>query len=164
MREHDLDAVLNLQSACYGSEFREPKNAFAAKLRGAPESCWVCDVPEGLLAYLVCLPVKGAQLPALHAPLWHTSANPEWLYLHDLAIHPSARGQGVATRMLKGAHEFALRQNLAWVGLIAVQGSVPFWRQHGFECEEHGAPRVSADKLATFGQGATFMLRRLEPA
>lgn len=160
MLEGDLDAVIHLQSTCYSSEFHEPKAAFASKLMAAPDSCWVMPGPRGLLAYLVCLPIEGDQLPALHAPDWRKPCNPDWLYLHDLAIHPDARGMGLANSMLFRANELAQTRKLASMGLIAVQDSVPFWRRHGFEPVTGAAAQISVDKLASFGKEATFMLRR----
>lgn len=159
MQEEDLDAVIHLQSTCYSREFHEPKAAFASKLAAA-DSCWVVQGPCGLLAYLVCLPIEGDQLPALHAPDWRQSDNPDWLYLHDLAIHPDARGGGVAQAMLLRANDLAKSRKLATVGLIAVQDSAPFWRRHGFEPASGAASQISAAKLASFGKDATFMLRR----
>lgn len=161
MREHDLPAVISLQSQCYRPEFHEPEAAFASKLRAAPESCWVQEGPEGLQAYMVCLPMEGGTLPALHAPDWHRPPNPDWLYLHDLAIHPAMRAQGLAGLMVGRANELALQQKMAFVGLIAVQGSQPFWARHGFDSGAK-ASWVPPEKLASFGEGATFMLRRLE--
>lgn len=160
MQEGDLDAVIRLQSTCYSNEFHEPKAAFASKLKAAPDSCWVMHGPGGLQAYLVCLPIAGSQLPALHAPDWHKPANPDWLYLHDLAIHPDARGMGLASLMLSKANELAESRRLASMGLIAVQDSVPFWRRYGFEPVTGAAAQISEGKLASFGKEATFMLRR----
>lgn len=160
MLEGDLDAVIRLQSTCYSREFHEPKVAFASKLKAAPDSCWVIHGPDGLLAYLVCLPIEGDQLPALHAPDWRKPANPDWLYLHDLAIHPDARGMGLASLMLSRATELAQTRKLASMGLIAVQDSVPFWRRYGFEPVTCATIHISEEKLASFGKEATFMLRR----
>lgn len=160
MLEGDLDAVIKLQTTCYGLEFHEPKASFASKLLAAPESCWVVPGPSGLLAYLVCLPIDGDRLPVLHSPDWIRSDNPDWLYLHDLAIHPDARGAGLAGLMLQKATELAQAHGLRAMGLIAVQGSVPFWRRHGFEPVVGTAHQISEAKLASFGDGATFMLRR----
>ena len=38
----DLDAVLRLQSTCYGPDFVEPAEAFASKLRETAvlQTCW----------------------------------------------------------------------------------------------------------------------------
>lgn len=160
MLKGDLDAVISLQTTCYGPGFHEPKASFASKLQAAPESCWVMPGPSGLRAYLVCLPIEGDRLPALHSPDWRRPPAPDWLYLHDLAIHPDARGGGLAKLMLQRATELAQTLGLTSMGLIAVQGSVPFWRRHGFEPVAGKASQISEAKLASFGEGATFMLRR----
>lgn len=160
MLEGDLDAVISLQTTCYGPEFHEPKASFASKLLAAPDSCWVLQGPSGLLAYLVCLPIERDRLPALHSPDWRSSPAPDWLYLHDLAIHPDARGAGLAKLMLLRATELAQTLGLPSMGLIAVQGSVPFWGRHGFEPILDKGSQISEAKLASFGEGATFMLRR----
>lgn len=162
MHTSDLDAVISLQSTCYAHQFREPKQAFAAKLNAVPASAWVVDGPSGLWAYLVCLPIEGDQLPALHATEWHTPPSPQWLYLHDLAIHPDARGAGLAGVLLSKAHELAFSQGWQALGLIAVQDSHAFWRKQGFEPAELPSPLIHADKLASFGKEATFMLRRIK--
>lgn len=159
MQEADLDAVIGLQMACYDREFHEPKSSFASKLFAAPDSCWVAAGPQGLLAYLVCLPIEGDGLPALHAPQWRKPLHPDWLYVHDLAIHPQARGTGLASAMLQQATALARDQHLATMGLIAVQGSVPFWHRHGFEPARTPIAQGMAAKLASFGEGAVFMLR-----
>lgn len=162
MQTSDLDAVISLQSTCYAPQFHEPKQAFAAKLNAAPASAWVIDGPSDLWAYLVCLPIDGDELPALHATEWHPPPHPQWLYLHDLAIHPDARGAGLAGVLLSKAHELAFSQGWLAVGLIAVQDSVAFWRKQGFEPAELPSPLIRAEKLASFGKEATFMLRRIK--
>ena len=162
MQTNDLDAVIALQSTCYATPFHEPKQAFAAKLNAVPASAWVVDGPSGLWAYLVCLPIAGDQLPALHATEWHPPPSPQWLYLHDLAIHPDARGAGLAGVLLSKADELAFSQGWQALGLIAVQDSLAFWRKQGFAPTELPSPLIHADKLASFGKEATFMLRRIK--
>ncbi|MBI2731813.1 MAG: GNAT family N-acetyltransferase [Aquabacterium sp.] len=160
MQEDDLDAVIELQKVCYSAEFHEPKSSFASKLRAAPDSCWVAAGPDRLLAYLVCLPIEGDALPALHAPDWCKPHQPDWLYLHDLAIHPDARGTGLARAMLHQATTAAHSQGLSTMGLIAVQGSVPFWSRHGFAPATAPVAQLMAKKLDSFGEDAVFMLRQ----
>lgn len=162
MRQDDLDAVISLQSTCYSAQFHEPRQAFAAKLHASPACAWVLDGPNGLLAYLVCLPIEGDQLPALHATECYPSPTPQWLYLHDLAIHPDARGQGLADLMLDQARALALREAWEALGLIAVQDSVNFWRRQGFETVAMPSRYIATDKLLSFGKEATFMLQRVK--
>lgn len=157
MRHDDLGAVLALQHQCYVPAFHEPLAAFASKLTAAPDSCWVAqDEQARVCAYLVCVPVEGPALPALHAPDHRPARAPDWLYLHDMAIAPFARGLGLAPRLLAHALTYAREAGLARVGLIAVQDSCGFWQKQGFEADR-GSPSVPPDKLATFGPDAVFM-------
>lgn len=157
MRHDDLGAVLALQHQCYVPAFHEPLAAFASKLTAAPDSCWVAqDEQARVCAYLVCVPVEGPALPALHAPDHAPAHAPDWLYLHDMAIAPFARGLGLAPRLLANAQTYAREAGLGCIGLIAVQDSSGFWQKHGFKADR-ASRRVPPDKLATFGTDAVFM-------
>lgn len=158
MAPGDLAAVLSLQQQCYAHAFHEPHASFAAKLEASPQSCWVARGATGLLAYLVCLPVEGNGLPALHAGHWRRPDHPDWLYLHDLAIAPEARGSGISRALVGQACAWARAMSLPHLGLIAVQGSEPYWRKLGFAAI-WPTPRVNADKLASFGPNAQYMQR-----
>jgi GNAT superfamily N-acetyltransferase len=158
MAPADLPAVVALQHQCYGPDFHEPMQAYAAKLAASPHTCWVLTCNTLVCAYLVCLPVEGDGLPPLHATAWSAPAGPDWLYLHDMAVSAPTRGAGAAQLLLACAIDFARSRQLPELGLIAVQDSVAWWARHGFVPTWPSA-RVSPDKLASFGPHAQFMLR-----
>lgn len=158
MQASDLDAVLDLQQRCYAPAFHEPREAFASKLLASPRSCWVMPGPSGLHAYLVSLPIEGDQLPKLHAGAWHHPAHPDWLYVHDMAVAPAARGSGASGLLMQQAYAFARALILPDIGLIAVQDSSPYWARQGFVLVNSSA-RLTPDKLASFGTHAVFMQR-----
>jgi GNAT superfamily N-acetyltransferase len=155
----DIEQVMAIQHACYASAFHEPAQAFTSKLRASPLSCWVLSISAQVRGYLVCLPIEGDQLPPLHAKQWSAPARANWLYLHDMAIAPDARGAGAARQLLDLAIDFARSHQLADIGLIAVQDSQPYWSKRGFVPALPGE-RVSSTKLATFGPHALFMQRQ----
>lgn len=161
MSDSDLQAVLSLQQRCYASAFHEPLAAFASKLQAAPGSCWVLPstLPGELMAYLVCLPVAPGALPALHASDCPPPDEAAWLYVHDMAVAPEARGAGVAPQLLAQAHAWARLAGLKALALVAVQDSQPFWSKQGFQSVPDALP---ADKLASYGDGACFMLQALD--
>ncbi len=163
MQAHDLPAVLALQARCYAPEFHEPHDAFASKLQASPRSCWVLAGRDGLLAYLVSLPIEGDQLPKLHARTCPYPARPDWLYVHDMAVAPEARGSGASTLLLGEAFGLARSLALPQAGLIAVQGSLPYWVKQGFRPVVADS-RVERDKLASFGADARFMVRDIPGA
>ena len=154
----DVPAVLALQAQCYGPEFLESAQAFRAKLEAAaPHRCsWMAWRGEEPLAYLV-------SLPALDAPSLSLPAVPRLLYLHDLAVAPAGRSLGLGRRLVAQVLESARALGLARLGLVAVQGSVPYWQAQGF-AEPAVLAETLARKLASFGDEARWMERMLAVA
>ena len=84
-----------------------------------------------------------------------SSAAPDCLYLHDLAIAPAGRGAGVG-KMLVQAFMGALQASaLHSASLIAIQGSAPYWMRFGFAPAPLTPPLAA--KLQTYGQGAQYL-------
>ncbi len=160
MTPADLDAVLALQQRCYGVGFLERREAFAAKLAVTDGlgCCWLVrrDDDGAPLAYAVSLPVCEVTLPALDALHCERPASPTLLYLHDLAVAPEARSLGLASRLLARLTDSARALGLARMGLVAVQGSVPYWQRQGF-AEPASLTAPLRAKLASFGAEARFM-------
>ncbi len=162
MTPADLDAVLSLQERCYGVAFLERREAFAAKLAVAEGlgCCWMVRRDGQALAYAVSLPACEATLPALDAPRCERPAVPTLLYLHDMAVAPPARSLGLAARLLTRLAESARALGLAQMGLVAVQGSVPYWQRRGF-AEPAALTAALRPKLASFGAEARFLVQSL---
>ncbi|MFG6466172.1 GNAT family N-acetyltransferase [Roseateles sp. BYS87W] len=164
MTPADLDAVVALQQRCYGVAYWESREAFAAKLAAAAGQacCWVAEQGAQLMAYAVSLPVASGEVPRLHAPTVNAAARPAQLYLHDLAVAPEARAHGLAGALLARVAQAAHAQGLSTLALVAVQGSVPYWRRHGFTPADP-VPAAAADALMSFGSQACYLVRALEP-
>jgi len=162
MAPADLPAVLALQAQCYGPEFLESAQAFEAKLRAAAAlgTCWLASRAGQPLAYAVSLPLCPETLPALDAPQCALPAEPQLLYLHDMAVAPAGRAMGVARRLLALLEARAQALGLGRMGLVAVQGSLPYWQRHGFAPLQQ-LPAALQRKLASFGQQARYLERPL---
>lgn len=163
MTPADLDAVLALQQRCYGVGFLERREAFAAKLAVTEGlgCCWMARGEGGEpLAYALSLPVCEATLPALDAPHCERPAIPTLLYLHDMAVAPEARSLGLAARLLARLADSARALGLPRMGLVAVQGSVPYWQRQGF-AEPTSLSDAVRGKLASFGPEARFLVQSL---
>ena len=157
MSPADLPGVLAVQRACYGPGHLEPLEAFASKLTASPTTCWVAEAASGeVLAYLVCLPTDARSLPALHTTQWQAPAHTDRLYLHDLAVSPSAQGLGLGPQLVARARQVAQAQGWQQLVLIAVQGSEPFWARQGFGVSFPPNAAIEA-KLSSFGDTARFM-------
>ena len=187
MAPQHMDAVMAVQAACYHAIAPESFAAMDAKrVAGAGLSLVAQRVDAGrkqpagagnigietnvnggsgssaslqaedIDAYLIALPVRWPNFPALNAePLPSQAA--DTLYLHDLALHPRARGSGVATRLVNQVLVSARQAGLQQAALIAIQGSVPFWQRFGFAVQQPDP--VLAAKLASYGGSAQLMRR-----
>ncbi len=158
----DVPLVLALQAQCYETQFLESAQAFEAKLRFAEPygSSWIAIQGEVALAYVVALPVCLQTLPALDAPDVTLSAQPELLYLHDLAVAPTGRSLGLGRRLAERVEQRARALGLARMGLIAVQDSLAYWQRQGF-AELPSLPAVLQAKLVSFGPQARWMERQV---
>jgi len=159
MRPADLPAVMAVQRECYAPEFLESLESFASKLRQTEsvQTCWVASSREGaLLGYVFSLPVSEGSMPALNAPNYTLPPEPEFLYLHDLAIAPAGRGHGLARFLVDKVQERAEVLGLSRVGLIAVQDSQGFWRGQGFAPRPR-LPEWLQTKLRSFGDCARYL-------
>lgn len=95
MTEQDLPAMLAVQAACYPPAMQEPAAIVLARLRAASGTTLVADGADGVCAYVFAYPSRlGAVTPlgARFAP----APDADTLYIHDLAVAPSALGQGLA--------------------------------------------------------------------
>ncbi len=155
MRPDDLDAVERLGNAIH-VEHPEAPEVFAERQNLCPDGCFVLAVPEGLTGYVISHPWSLGNPPKLNTLLGPLPARPDTWYIHDLALHDRARGTGAAPAIVTHLVTLAGAHRLPTMSLIAVGRSPGFWGRQGF------APTVlGGDKLASYGPGATHMVRRL---
>lgn len=155
MRTPDLPAVLALQAAAHTPDKHEPGASFLAKLLAAPGSCFLAEQAGRPRGYLVALPTAQHRAPALHALHWQAPAQADGLYLHDLVVHPQARGQGVAQALMSAFFKRLAQAGLRQASLVAVSGTQRFWQHAGFEAFAPTADQAHA--LASYGEGAAAM-------
>lgn len=157
MSPADAASVLALQQRAYPSTHWESWAVLGAKLALHPAGCWVAVDAQGTVqAYLFSHPWQQGAAPALHGKLTALPAAPDCYALHDLALAPEARGQGLAQRLLGLARAQAEDLGVGMLSLVAVQGSAGFWRRQGFE------PLPGADPaLARYGADAVAMVLAL---
>lgn len=152
----DIDAVLAIQTACYPAHLIESAEALLAKSRLSPSSCWLAYENDRPLGYLFSHPWQGKIPPALDFPLACLPDQADCFFLHDLAIHPVARGCGAADKLLRHAMQWARAQRFSWTMLVAVQGSQSFWQRYGFSALAAAAPALQ-EKLAGYEPGAACL-------
>lgn len=153
MRAADLAAVRAIAAAVHPA-YPEDDAVFAERLALFPQGCLMLDRGGYVLAH----PWRHAAPPALNTRLGVLPAAPEVLYLHDIALLPAARGQGMARAALGLLEAVAAAQRLGEIALVSVGEAGAFWAAQGFAAA--ALPEL-ADKLASYDARAAYMRRPL---
>ena len=159
MREEDIATVLEIQSCCYDETKLESEGAFLAKLNASPASCFIALMAESPVGYLVAVPAEAGCLLPLNSQAYSVPSGANALYLHDLAVHPTVRGLGVAAALIEAYFKSLKQLKLQFACLTAVNESSEFWRRYGFR--KVVPINSSSEQMATYGEGAQYMSQLL---
>ena len=155
----DLPGLRAVQHACYGAAFIESTAVFAQRL-ASPANCSLVLVQTGqVCAYLAAYHSVRGKVTPLHGD-FEATAQPNTLYLHDMAVLPALAGRGLAGALLALLWQQAQARGLQHSALVSVQGSHPYWARHGYST----LPVLDAAQrqhLASYGDGAVYMGKRL---
>lgn len=153
----DLPALMEIQRLCYGDAYVEGHDLFARRL-ASPANCSMVAVHgDDVVAYLAAYWSVAGKVTPLHGD-FEAYAQPDTLYLHDMAVHPTQAGQGLARRLLAPLWEQALRRGMRYSALVSVQGSQDYWCRHGYSVHSLQDP-LQQQRLGSYGRDAVYMLR-----
>ena len=155
MAPADLPAVAQIAGQVHAA-YPERPEVPAERLRLFPAGCAVAAGEGAILGYAIAHPWTLGPPPALDTLLGCLPATPACLYLHDVALLTAARGGGLGTALVDRLRALAAHERLPTLALVAVHGSVPFWRRHGFAAVVPDDPAVAA-KLRSYGPAAALM-------
>lgn len=159
MHERDIPAVLSVQAQCYSPAMNESACIIRERLAAAPQTAWIAEWGGQVQAYLTTYPGTLGKIGALGGQ-FEIPAEADCLYLHDLAVAPSASGHGLGGRLVDKALKTALAMGLRQAALVCVQNAESFWQGLGFQ----RVPRLSAEAraaLATYIGEAHYLARTL---
>jgi ribosomal protein S18 acetylase RimI-like enzyme len=157
LKTADMADVLRIQDYCYTEIEPESFDSLQAKILASPSTCLIAESSEGVVGYLIAVPIIYPNLPALNSPTFELAAGADTLYIHDLAVDRAGRGKGVAQALVRASIDAAKRGGLALASLVAIQNSQSFWEQYGFKTVPEPADEL-IPKLATYGIDAKLML------
>lgn len=158
MTEADLEGVLAVQAACYPASMREPAAVVLARLRAAPATTLIAGDRHGVYAYVFAYPTKLGRITPLNGG-FTPAPDADTLYVHDLAVHPHAHGQGLGQRLAQALLRAAPGLGLKHGALVAVLDARPFWEKLGFSAT---APGQGAGALASYPGKAVYMYRQID--
>lgn len=153
----DLPAICAIAARIHPALPERPE-VFAEKMRLYPDGCRVLVAGDDIAGYGLAHPWKRHQIPPLDRFLERLPEDADCLYVHDIAVLPDRRG-GVARAYMTGIAELARASHIATLALVSVYATRPLWERLGFRSVPADAALHA--KLASYGEGATYMLRDL---
>jgi ribosomal protein S18 acetylase RimI-like enzyme len=157
MTAYDLTAVQGIADTVH-VDFYERPEVLAERQRLYHNGCYLLEIAEKPVGYILSHPWTYATLPPLDTLLERLPSNPDTYYIHDLCLLQVARRIGAASKILNALTKHAGAQGYDTMSLVAVNGSVPFWEKHGFVVTEE--PELYA-KLLSYEEGARYMVKTL---
>ena len=151
----DLPAVLGISQEVHPAYPEDPA-VFAERLALYPAGCFVLAGQGGLHGYALSHPWRFGEPPTLNTLLQALPEAPDTYYLHDIALADTARGGRLGSRIVARLVAVARAAGLETLSLVAVNGSVPFWRRQGFEVVRDEAIRL---RVLSYDAQASFMAR-----
>jgi predicted N-acetyltransferase YhbS len=131
IEEHMWPAILALQSEAYYQIEPEDLETMHSKWRASPSCCFVYQNRGDILGYLLAHAWNSEEPPKLSQVL-EQNCSGSILFLHDLAVSQTLKGQGVGHKMMDHLLKTIAPMNFKKINLVAIQGSVPFWQNMGF--------------------------------
>lgn len=156
----DLADLLAVQLACYGEGFVESGEVFARRLASPANCSLVLERGGSVCAYLAAYRSVRGKVTPLHGD-FEVVAQPDALYLHDMAVLPSCAGQGLARALLLQMWASARQEGLRHTALVSVQGSQGYWQHFGYSAYPL-RDATQRERLSTYGCEAEYMMRRLD--
>ena len=138
--------------------YPEDDAVFAERLQLYPAGCLVFEHRSVIMGYAISHPWRFGHPPALDTLLGALPARPDTFYIHDVALLPDLRGSDLGTIIVQLLVQQARLDDLDSMSLVAVSGSLGFWRKNGFQPIERDDLQAA---LSSYGSGATFMARSL---
>jgi GNAT superfamily N-acetyltransferase len=152
----DLEAVTRLGNAIHVAHQERPE-IFSSRVTLFGDGCWLATLPHDRSApvgYALAHPYPTESIVPLDTVLTGPIAG-EVLYIHDIAVHPAARGHRLGGAFVTQLRHVAQQHRLRALALTALDGLAPYWASMGFSAVD--SPRLRP-KLASYGPGACYMM------
>ncbi|KAF7786447.1 hypothetical protein PRUB_a1012 [Pseudoalteromonas rubra] len=134
IKEKNWVGILEVQDSAYHEIGLEELDVLKSKQSASPDTCFVCvSDRDGVLGYLLAHPWTGSEPPKLFEPLPEDVVDSDTLFLHDMAVGPHYKGQGIGRSMMEVLVEVSVKKGVKRITLVAVQGASRFWSLLGFK-------------------------------
>jgi len=155
MSANDVEGVLRVADVIHPN-LPESDYVFTERIKLFPEGCLVLVEDDEVCGYALSHPIRYQQPPALDSLLGSIAPEANQYYIHDLAILPKFRGQGLAAECMGKLLTIANRYPSTC--LVSVYGTSSFWARFGFVAEPIDA--ALSKKLEDYGDDAAYLSRQ----
>lgn len=154
MTIQDVPQVSEMEAIAHPN-YHEGAAMVANRLALFAQGCCLCEIEGEPVGYMISHPwVKGQPVP-LDVMIDRIPDGADCLYLHDLALMPTARGSGAAQDALKHAESICVAHGLTAIAIVALPYAIGFWERVGFS-----APLPNKGEVERkYGAGARYMER-----
>jgi GNAT superfamily N-acetyltransferase len=157
-RASDLAAIGTIAARIH-PDLPEHPEVFAEKMHLFPDGCLVLARDNDIVGYGLSHPWMQHRIPPLDGFLNALPAAADCLYIHDVALLPECRGRGGARAYVAGIADLARGSGIGTLALVSVYATRPLWVRLGFGPVTPDAALRA--RIASYGAGATYMLRDL---
>ena len=156
MAIHDRDlADIDRLATDIHPGLRERPEVFAEKIRLFPEGCKKLVIDGRIFGYGIAHPWELYEIPKLDAFLEILPLSPGCLYIHDVAVHPSARGMSALKFFFKATEATAISKGIRKLACVSVYETNELWSRFGFKVF---ANDEISGKLKSYGDTAKYMI------
>lgn len=155
LRLDDVEALLHVADKVH-PDLPESDHVFIERLKLFPQGCLALVEDGELCGYAISHPIRARQPPELNSLLGEIAPDANQYYIHDVAVLPRLRGQGLAADAIKKLLDVAKRYPTTC--LVSVYSTAPFWSRFGFAPEP--IDKALAEKLQEYRDDATYLSRQ----
>lgn len=149
----DLKAVISIADFVH-RELQERAEVFAEKMSLYSSGAWKLCRGTEIVGYGLFHPWLLHDIPPLDDFLERLPQYPDCLYIHDVAVLPSARGHGSTNQYMDIISQAARNDRLAHLACVSVYGTDALWSRYGFQVVSAITPNAA---LAKYGPTAKYM-------
>jgi hypothetical protein len=153
----DLGAIGAIAARIH-PDLPERAEVVSEKMRLCPDGCRVLVAGEEIVGYGLSHPWTQHRIPPLDDFLTALPDDADCVYVHDVAVLAGGRG-GAARAYVAEVEGLARSSGITMLALVSVYTTRPLWQRLGFRAVTADAELCA--KLASYGAGATYMLRDL---
>ena len=129
----ELEELGQLSSDCYSENFHEGIENWLSKAFIWP-SLSIYAKEDELIGYVISFPYNSKKEVVLKAKIKEIPENVDCIYIHDIGVKKSHRGQGIAKKLLQIVFQEAKHHiRCKKFFLTSVQNTVKFWEKFGFK-------------------------------